>query len=62
LLRVDHWNNERERVVVLTDRTLLVCKYDFVMLNCERIHRIPLNCIDRISHGDFSFPKHSLLT
>ncbi|CAL8273170.1 unnamed protein product [Arctogadus glacialis] len=62
MAEVDHWNNERERVVVLTDSTLLVCKYDFVMLNCERIHRIPLNCIDRISHGDFSFPKHSLLT
>ncbi|CAL8309950.1 unnamed protein product [Lota lota] len=62
MAEVDHWNNERERVVVLADKTLLVCKYDFVMLNCERIHRIPLNCVDRISHGAFSFPKHSLLT
>ncbi|KAJ3599578.1 hypothetical protein NHX12_033537 [Muraenolepis orangiensis] len=62
MAEVDHWNNERERVVVLADKSLLVCKYDFVMLNCERIHRIPLNFVDRISHGAFSFPKHSLLS
>ncbi|KAK0141843.1 Tumor protein p63-regulated gene 1 protein [Merluccius polli] len=60
--RVDHWNNERERVVAICDRSLLVCKYDFVMLNCERIHRIPLNFVDRISHGAFCFPKHSLIS
>ncbi|CAB1323728.1 unnamed protein product [Coregonus sp. 'balchen'] len=32
------------------------------MLNCEQIQRIPLNFVDRISHGNFSFPQRSLLT
>ncbi|KAL1023388.1 hypothetical protein UPYG_G00040210 [Umbra pygmaea] len=61
MAEVDHWNNERERVVLITERSLLVCKYDFVMFNCEQIQRIPLNFIDRIAHGNFIFPQRSLL-
>ncbi|KAL1272858.1 hypothetical protein QQF64_028720, partial [Cirrhinus molitorella] len=58
---VDHWNNEKERLVLITENTLLIFKYDFVMLNCEQIQKIPLNFIDRICHGTFCFPPRSLL-
>lgn len=61
VFRVDHWNNEKERLVLITDNTLLVFKYDFVMFNCDQIQRIPLNFVDRITYGAFNFPKHSLL-
>uniref|UniRef100_A0A668RLJ0 HSac2 domain-containing protein n=1 Tax=Oreochromis aureus TaxID=47969 RepID=A0A668RLJ0_OREAU len=61
MAEVDHWNNEKERIVLITELSLLVFKYDFMMFNCDQMQRIPLNFVDRISHGTFSFPKRSLL-
>ncbi|XP_039225039.1 tumor protein p63-regulated gene 1 protein [Crotalus tigris] len=59
LTEIDHWNVEKERIVMLTDAALLVCKYDFIMLKCLDLQRIPLRYIERISTGPFAFPEKS---
>ncbi|XP_051006745.1 tumor protein p63-regulated gene 1 protein [Acomys russatus] len=60
LTQIDHWNNEKEKVLLLTDKTLLICKYDFIMLSCVQMQQIPLNAICRICQGKFAFPGMSL--
>ncbi|XP_068137314.1 tumor protein p63-regulated gene 1 protein [Hyperolius riggenbachi] len=60
LTEVDHWNNEKERVVLITDHFIFISKYDFITLCNQEIQKIPLNCIDRICQGPFMFPQNSL--
>jgi len=61
LNHIDHWDNEREKIVMLTDFSMLVCRYDFIAGRLLEHRRTMLHTIDTITVGDFIYPERSLM-
>lgn len=57
LTEVDHWDIERERIVVLTDCKIISVKYDFIHGLVEELKRISLNPAYDYTYGDFKYPN-----
>ncbi|XP_028394279.1 tumor protein p63-regulated gene 1-like protein [Dendronephthya gigantea] len=52
---IDHWDNEKERLVLLTQKQLIVVRFNFITTKIEDHRKIPLvNCI-RIQTGSLSY-------
>ncbi|XP_066989328.1 tumor protein p63-regulated gene 1-like protein isoform X1 [Macrobrachium rosenbergii] len=61
LTEINHWDIEKERVVVLCELSLLVIKYDFIALRYVDYTRIYLNSLEHLQVGELTYPSHSLV-
>jgi len=59
--RIDHWDNEKERLIFVCDRSLIVMKYDLITLKLLEYKRYLLSQFDRISIGSLEYPEGSLI-
>ena len=56
LFRIDHWDNEKEKVIILTDTSLITIKYNFILKKVIEFKRLMLVIIDTVAIGDFQYP------
>ncbi|KAL1138152.1 hypothetical protein AAG570_009844 [Ranatra chinensis] len=61
LTEISFWDHEKERLVLLTSKSLLVVKYDFIALKELDHKKVPLDIIDSVIIGDLSYPSSSLI-
>ena len=59
--RIDHWDCEKEKVVILTDNSLLIFKYNFINERADDFTRVSLHIIDTVNIGDFHYPDWSIM-
>lgn len=60
-LRIDHWDLERERLIVLTDNSLIVVKYNFINSSVEELKYIPFSHVTEAVYGDFQYTSTLIL-
>ncbi|XP_073970102.1 tumor protein p63-regulated gene 1-like protein isoform X1 [Rhodnius prolixus] len=61
LTEISFWDNEKERLVLLTTRMLITVKYDFIALKQLDYRKVPLDVIDTVIVGDLAYPPISLI-
>lgn len=61
LTEIDHWDMEKEKLVLLTTNSLLIIRYDFIRLVQTDFRRILLRTISRVQIGDLVYPAYSLM-
>lgn len=53
--RIDHWDLEKERILLLTDKSLISAKFNFITQMVEEYKTIPLTSIREVIVGDFKY-------
>ncbi|XP_059164338.1 tumor protein p63-regulated gene 1-like protein [Physella acuta] len=61
LTEIDHWDFEREKIVLLTEYSVFIVKYNFINETLYEYRRVMLHVINSICIGDFQYPNVSLM-
>lgn len=59
--RIDHWDNEREKLILLCEKSVLIVHFDFITLKLKSTKRILLQNITCLRLGQLMYPKKSLM-
>ncbi|XP_042899353.1 tumor protein p63-regulated gene 1-like protein isoform X1 [Parasteatoda tepidariorum] len=61
LTEIDHWDTEKERLLFLTEKSLISLKYDFITLKLLEYQRYDLKKFSQIVIGELKYPEKSLM-
>lgn len=61
ICRIDHWDHEKERIVIITDTQLVLVKYNFVASRIDECQRVQLHLVDRVQGGRFTYPNKTMM-
>lgn len=61
VFRISPWDNEKERLVIVTTNSVLTIKYDFIAMKTLDVKRTPLHLIDTLVIGELEYPANSLI-
>lgn len=59
--RISHWDHEKEKIIILTSKTILMIKYDFIAMRILDHFRFALNKVDTIAKGKLAYPSTSIV-
>lgn len=61
LTQINHWDTDKERLILLTPKTLVIAKYDFIALKRLGYKKLPLDLVEQLHIGDLVYPNGSLI-
>ncbi|XP_022199302.1 tumor protein p63-regulated gene 1-like protein [Nilaparvata lugens] len=61
LTQISSWDTEKERLIILTARSIFTVKYDFIALKLLEHEKVELEKIDTIIIGGLIYPQSSLV-
>ncbi|GLV44762.1 hypothetical protein CBL_11629 [Carabus blaptoides fortunei] len=61
LTEISLWDAEKERLVIVTSKSVISVKYDFIALKQLEHRRIPLDTLESIILGELVYPSGSLV-
>ncbi|XP_035228448.1 tumor protein p63-regulated gene 1-like protein isoform X2 [Stegodyphus dumicola] len=61
LTEIDHWDTEKERLLFLTEKSLISLKYDFITLRLLDYKRYALTQFQQVVIGELKYPEKSLM-
>ncbi|KAF2880642.1 hypothetical protein ILUMI_25536 [Ignelater luminosus] len=61
LTEISLWDADKERLILITPKTLVIIKYDFIAMRRLEYKKLPLECVDTVMIGNLVYPSASII-